>query len=302
MRTAQIDTATLERRLAEYPRWHYQFEFDNGITTPIYHKKFVNRHVQRRKYFFDALLTVTGGSLRGHRVLDLGCNAGYWSLAAAEADADFVLGIDGRQIYIDQANLVFEGKDVDPDRYRFELGDIFRHEIDDGFDIVLCLGLMYHISKPVELFELVRSVGAEVVVIDTEVFPSPRSVFRVDRVVTANPMTAVDHNVAFVPSRQALIDLAKVFGYETVPLRPNMTDYEGMRHYKVRTRLAFICSKRLPLDRLTPETRHPVPPRSTKTAWRITQAVKARTPAGREAKHYRKTNRERRAGLERQTG
>jgi ribosomal protein L11 methylase PrmA len=41
-------------------------------------------------------------------VLDLGCNAGFWSLAAIDAGADLVVGIDGRQMHIDQANLVFE--------------------------------------------------------------------------------------------------------------------------------------------------------------------------------------------------
>ena len=38
--------------------------------------------------------------LKGKRVLDLGCNAGFWSLNAAEAGADFVLGVDGRQIQV----------------------------------------------------------------------------------------------------------------------------------------------------------------------------------------------------------
>ena len=34
------------------------------------------------------------GSLKGLRVLGLGCNAGWWSLKAIEAGCDFVAGID----------------------------------------------------------------------------------------------------------------------------------------------------------------------------------------------------------------
>ena len=58
-------------------------------------------------------------------MLDLGCNAGFWSLAAIEAGAEFVLGVDARQSYLDQAALVFEAKGIDPSRYRFERANVF---------------------------------------------------------------------------------------------------------------------------------------------------------------------------------
>ena len=146
-----MQTLELQDRIAAFPRWHYRFEFEGGATTPVVDLGKVNRHEQRRRYFFDALLQVTGGSLEGRRVLDLGCNAGWWSLQAIEAGADFVLGVDNRQMHIDQANLVFEAKGIDSTRYRFEQGDVFTHDFGDPFDVVLCLGLMEHVAKPVEL-------------------------------------------------------------------------------------------------------------------------------------------------------
>ena len=305
-----MEPKELERRVAEFPRWHYKFEFDNGVSTltdsgatpRIYRKNHIRRHEHRRHYFFDALLQVTGGSLSALRVLDLGCNAGYWSLAAIEAGADFVLGIDGRQMHVDQAGLVFEAKEIDPNRYRFEEGDIFRHDIDGTFDVVLCLGVMYHISKPVELFELIARVGADIVVIDTEVYATERSAFRVDRVVVENPMSAVDYPLALVPSRQAVVDLASLFGFQTVALAPNMTDYEGAEHYLARTRLALIGSKSASLDALQQDTRRPVTPLVTKLARRLTHSLRARTPAGREQERHRQHERERRTGLERRVG
>jgi len=59
----------------------------------------------------EPLSELYGGSLKGKRVLDLGCNAGFWSLDALERGADFVLGLDGRRMHIDQANFVFEVKE-----------------------------------------------------------------------------------------------------------------------------------------------------------------------------------------------
>jgi SAM-dependent methyltransferase len=256
-----MDSQELERRIAAFPRWHYSFEFDGGIRTPVAKPAEVNRYEQRRRYFFDGLLRVTGGSLSGHRVLDLGCNAGYWSLQAIEAGADFVLGVDGRQMHVEQANLVFEAKGIDPARYRFEEGNIFEHDFAEQFDVVLCLGLMYHISKPVELFELIDGVGTEILVIDTSVSFAPSSFFEVSRDRDLeDPRNAVDYEIILVPTRGAVIELAAQFGFKTIPLAHNMTDYTGMRDYLIRRRLAFICAKSASLDVLARETPPPLTP------------------------------------------
>ncbi len=255
-----MEVQELQQRIAAFPRWHYRFEFDGGVTTPIFVPEHINRVEQRRRYFFDALLQVTGGSLRGHRVLDLGCNAGFWALSAIEAGADFVLGVDGRKMHVDQANLVFEAKGVDPDRYRFEQGNIFEHDIEESFDVVLCLGLLYHVAKPFELFERITWVGAEIAVIDTAIYRASAGLFKVKYEDLENPMAGVEYAVVLVPTRQAVVDLAGQFGFKTAPLAPNMTDYTGMQDYRNRRRLAFLCARNAPLDALTIETRSAVPP------------------------------------------
>jgi tRNA (mo5U34)-methyltransferase len=244
-----VEPQELQDRIAAFPRWHYRFEFDGGVSTPVPSREVINRHEQRRRYFFDALLAVTGGSLQGHRVLDLGCNAGFWSLAAIEAGADFVLGLDGREMFIDQAHLVFETKGIDPSRYRFETANVFAHELDEGFDVVLCLGLLDQVAKPVELFELIARVGAEIVVIDTGLSPASSSFFEVSRLYDAR--NAIEYPMVFLPTRQAVIELAEQFGFKIVPLAQNMTDYAGLTDYERQRRLAFICARTTPLEGLT---------------------------------------------------
>jgi tRNA (mo5U34)-methyltransferase len=238
----------LQTRIDSFPVWHYQFDLD-GARTPIFEPTYVNRHEQRRRAFFDPLVQVAGGTLEGKRVLDLGSNAGYWSLAAIEAGADFVLGIDGRQMHVDQAHLVFEAKGIDPARYRFETGNIFTHSFPEHFDVILCLGLMYHISKPMELFEIMASVSPELLLIDTEASLIPWSVFRLGREKSLeNPRNAIDHEVVLIPSRQAVIDLATQFGFDTAVLAHKISDYTGMPDYRSKQRAAFLCSKTISLD------------------------------------------------------
>jgi tRNA (mo5U34)-methyltransferase len=207
-----------------------------------------NRHQQRYRYFFEPLLELCGGSLKGHRVLDLGCNVGAWSLTAAEAGADFILGVDGREVPIDKANARFEAAGVDRGRYRFEVGNILDLPADPSLDVVLCLGVLYHVAKPVELFEVMRE--AKVVVIDTEVSLLPGSAFAVGHEETTLGMNAIDYELILWPTRQAVIDLAQQFGFDCVPLALDMTDERGMRGYTEGHRFAFICAKGMDLSGL----------------------------------------------------
>jgi SAM-dependent methyltransferase len=248
-----MDPDELRRRIAAFPRWHYEFDFGGGITTPIHEEDRGDRHHQRGRYFFDPFVAVAGGSLRGRRVLDLGCNAGWWSLRAAEAGADFVAGIDGRQMHVDQANLVFEAKGIDPSRYSFGVADVLRDKWPDGpFDVVLCLGLLYHVSDPIGLLDRISETNTDLLVIDTAVADGAGSYWRSRTDSADDPRSAVGAKTVLIPSRRALVDLVKSHGYRVVPLAPNMSSYQGMDDFRTGERLAFICAKLTDLSSLRP--------------------------------------------------
>jgi hypothetical protein len=66
----------------------------------------------------------------------------------------------------------------------------------------------------------------EIIVIDTDVSRSSTSVFEVDSLY--DPEKVVDHRLVLIPSRDAVAELAAQFGFDTVTLAQNMTDYTGM--------------------------------------------------------------------------
>jgi len=136
-----MQDAEIRKGIDRFDRWHYEFDL-RGYKTPIVGgRNHANRHAQRRRYYFDPLVQHLGGTLRGKRVLDLGCNAGFWSLLALEAGADYVLGIDARPMHIEQAAFVFEAKEVDRHRYDFTCKNVFGLSPSElgTFDIVFCL-------------------------------------------------------------------------------------------------------------------------------------------------------------------
>ena len=238
----------LRERVAAFEYWHYQFDLGDGIVTPIAKPDSVFRHRERQRYFFDPAVSLLRG-LRGRRVLDLGCNAGFWSLAAIEAGADLVVGVDGRQSLIDQANLVFEAKEVDPSRYRFEVANVFDRAFDPGesFDLVLCLGLLYHVNRPVELMQRIAGWNTDLLVIDTDVSGLPGAAFQVRHETTEHASHSVDYELILWPTKRAVLELVKAFGYDAKLLPPRFGNWQGSSDYKHGARRAFICSRRTPL-------------------------------------------------------
>lgn len=242
----------LIRRVGEFPRWHYEIDLGQGLRTPIYDAGHRNRHRERKRHFFDPLVRLCGGSLRGKRVLDLGCNAGFWSLCAIEAGCDFVLGVDGRRMHIEQSNLVFQAKGVSPERYRFDQSDVFDLRWRDAgpFDIVLCLGLLYHVSRPIELLSAMAAANSDLAVIDTTLVRGEGPTFRLAHEDPEEPLCSVGTALVLRPTAEGVIDIARALGYRGVVLEPHFADYTQAEDFRDGTRRAFLCAKRTDLSAL----------------------------------------------------
>lgn len=236
-------------KIRSFSNWHYEFHLKGGLTTPIFDKQYINRHNQRKKYFFDVL------DFSGKRVLDLGCNAGWWSLSAVEKGCDFVLGIDGRKMHVEQANLVFKIDGVERTRYEFVEGNVLDFDfIRYGtFDIVLCLGLLHHIHHPMAFFEKVSEANSDILVIDTNLSraPGPYLEMRYDKL--DDPRCAIDRELVLCHTKQSLAGMVREFGYSVLMLKPKFDNWERCKDYKRGARRAFICTKKSSLSSLDTE-------------------------------------------------
>jgi hypothetical protein len=125
---------------------------------------------------------------------------------------------------------------------------------------VLCLGLIYHISKHVELMEKISEVNDDVLVIDSTLSKAPGSFLELhwDN-PKKNYLSAVDRRLTMRPTKQAVRELVEEFGYSVVTLEPDFRDEEGerarlgVRDYQNGSRRAFICSKKTDLSSLLAE-------------------------------------------------
>lgn len=113
---------------------------------------------------------ITDRPLGTLRVLDLACLEGEYGIQMALHGAN-VLGIEGREVNLAKAR--FSKEVLGLDNVELILDDV-RHldkETHGTFDVVLCLGILYHLDAP-DVFDFVEKVAAvcqRVAVIDTHI-------------------------------------------------------------------------------------------------------------------------------------
>lgn len=89
------------------------------------------------------------GDLSGKKVLDVGCNNGYFMFEMAKKNPELVLGIDPIprcQAQFELVNKVYKNENL-----KFELlGVEHSHHFRSMFDIILFMGIIYHHRHPLE--------------------------------------------------------------------------------------------------------------------------------------------------------
>jgi|SRR5215472_3251820 len=126
----------------------------------------------RLRFRYEAIIERNRAMFCGASVLDLASHDGRWSLAALDAGASFVLGIEGREHLVAAAQQNFDAYHVLSERYRFEQGDVpaAMASLQVGtFNLILCLGIFYHSVRHVEFFEHFRRLQPRHVILDTDI-------------------------------------------------------------------------------------------------------------------------------------
>jgi tRNA (mo5U34)-methyltransferase len=193
-----MDAELLRRRVEEIS-WYHSIPLGDGIVTPG---------------VYDASSTVERlhlpDDLSGKSVLDIGAWDGFFSFEAERRGADRVLAVDsfswsgpgwGTKEGFELAREAL-GSQVE-DR-EMEVLDVSPEAIGE-FDIVLFLGVLYHMRHPLLALERVASVTRELLVLETAI----------DMSSTKRPAAA------FYPGRELDLDQSNWWG-------PNPAAVEGM--------------------------------------------------------------------------
>jgi tRNA (mo5U34)-methyltransferase len=92
--------------------------------------------------------------LTGKSVLDIGCNGGFYSIEMKRRGADRVLAIDFDEDYLAQARFAARVLDLDIQFAKMSVYDVA--EIGERFDLVVFMGVLYHLRHPLLALDLIH--------------------------------------------------------------------------------------------------------------------------------------------------
>jgi tRNA (mo5U34)-methyltransferase len=139
---------SLEQSIAELGPWFQNLRL-RGIQTAPEH--FLGDYPEVKfARFRDAI----PADLTGKTVLDIGCNAGFYSLEMKRRGAERVLGIDTDEHYLRQARFAAQTEGVDVEFRRMSVWDVA--ELGTRFDLVIFMGVLYHLRHPLLALDLIH--------------------------------------------------------------------------------------------------------------------------------------------------
>lgn len=146
-------TETLQARIEALAPWFHNLRL-GGIETAPDH--FLHDYpASKFRNFAHAL----PADLTGKSVLDIGCNAGFYALEMKRRGAGRVLGVDSDERYLAQGRLAAEVEGVDIEFRRLDVYDV--GSLGERFDLVIFMGVLYHLRHPLLALDLIREHVAD---------------------------------------------------------------------------------------------------------------------------------------------
>lgn len=161
--------AALADELDREPGWMYGWDLGTR-RAPILHPILESIHATRADLIEGEVRDALAAAGPSARALDLACCEGWFAHRLLDWGAHEVVGVDVREQSVRRAELVRDFLGIDAGRLTFQAADVL--DLDaatlGGFDVVLCLGLIYHVEHPMGVLRLARKLTRGLCVIESQ--------------------------------------------------------------------------------------------------------------------------------------
>jgi tRNA (mo5U34)-methyltransferase len=211
----------------------YEWDLGDGVRTAVMGPELMSVHRTRATIMEPIVRRVLGAAGPQATVLDLACSEGWFAHRLLEWGAARVVGIDIRPENIRRAELVRDHLAIDQERLGFEVGDVLALDPArlGAFDVVLCLGLIYHLENPIGALRTARALTRGVCVVESQLL-EPHDPLRhtwgtsgeyVEQVAAwaawyepgqdVHPIASAGEVVSLIPNRAALLQALDAAGF-----------------------------------------------------------------------------------------
>jgi tRNA (mo5U34)-methyltransferase len=146
--TVALTRPEIERRVRELGAWFHNMDLGGVLTAPGH---FLGDYPRAKFRRFEHALP---RDLTGKTVLDIGCNAGFYALEMKRRGAARVVAIDSDDRYLAQARFAAEVAGAEIELHKMDVYDVA--SLRERFDLVLFMGVFYHLRHPLLALDLVR--------------------------------------------------------------------------------------------------------------------------------------------------
>jgi tRNA (mo5U34)-methyltransferase len=145
---APLPIPALRQRIQALGPWFHNIDLHGVATAPDH--PLGNYPADKWAKFAPALAELVAG----RSVLDIGCNGGFYSIEMKRLGAARVLGIDSDPDYLAQARFAAEVCGAKIELREMSVYDVA--SIGETFDIVLFMGVLYHLRHPLLALDLIN--------------------------------------------------------------------------------------------------------------------------------------------------
>ena len=143
----------IAKKVADLGPWFHNLSLQGVQTAPDH---FLGDYPSTKWHSFQDALPK---DLAGMTVLDIGCNAGFYSIEMKRRGASRVLGIDHDEQYLEQARFAAQVLDLNIAFEHMSVYDL--PKLGESFDLVLFMGVFYHLRYPLLALDLLRQYVAK---------------------------------------------------------------------------------------------------------------------------------------------
>jgi tRNA (mo5U34)-methyltransferase len=147
--TTYAERTEIERKIHELGEWFHNMNIGGVQTAP---RHFLGDYPAVK---WNRFAHAIPADLTGKSVLDIGCNAGFYAFEMKRRGADRVVAIDDEERYLAQARFAAETNALEIEFHRLSVYDLA--QLNEKFDLVLFLGVFYHLRHPLLALDLIRT-------------------------------------------------------------------------------------------------------------------------------------------------
>ena len=140
--------AQLRERIEALGPWFHNLRLRGLQTAP---EHFLGDYPEVKYAGFRAALPE---DMTGKSVLDIGCNAGFYSFEMKRRGASRVVGIDTDPGYLQQARFAADVQKLEVDFRQLAVWEVAR--LGERFDLVIFMGVLYHLRHPLLALDLIH--------------------------------------------------------------------------------------------------------------------------------------------------